>query len=60
MASNVLGNVEVPVRKLDKACVLNVTVKITNEFKFRIWISLRLIKLAWWIAGGRVEVKEES
>ena len=49
----------VPLRKLDENCVMTITVQVTREFRFRIWCALRLIRLGWWIAGARVEVKQE-
>lgn len=55
MASNTIS-----LRRLDETCVLEVTVKVTREFRVRIWLALKLITFAWWVAGGRVEVKQEK
>jgi hypothetical protein len=44
------------VKRLTAEQVLNIRVKVTREFRFRVWLARKLFLLAGRILGGRVEV----
>ena len=46
-------------RKLDESSILTVNVKVTKEIRFRMWLALKLIKLATRILGCNIVVKKE-
>ena len=43
----------VKLRKLDD---LSVAITLTGELKFRIWLAIRLFKMAMWVLGGKTHV----
>lgn len=51
---------DIPVRKLDKTCVMEIHVKLTKEFKVRMFMAVRLFKLAAWVIGCGVRFKETN
>jgi hypothetical protein len=46
-----------PIRKLDD---LVVTIVVTKEFQLRIWVAVQLVRLASFILGGRIEIKDND
>jgi len=44
------------VRKLSKDTTLTVMVKVTKEFRLRMWIGLKLMALASWVIGCNFKV----
>ena len=46
--------------KLSKAIYMQVHLKHYKEFKIRLWIALRLIKLACWICNFDLKVEEDD
>ena len=46
--------------KLGKAVHMQVHLKHYKEFKIRLWIALRLIKLACWICNFDLKVEEDD
>lgn len=50
----------VKVRKFPSSAKLYVTIIETKEFRLRVWIAKRLIRLAAWVMGCRIEVKSEQ
>jgi hypothetical protein len=55
MATDVVKEVVVPIRKLDKT-TMTVSVKLTREFWLRLWLGTRLLKLAAYVLGCRIEI----
>jgi len=54
------GTVNIALRKLSpKHCDLVVNVKITHEFKLRIWLATRLVMLAAYIMGMGYREEDE-
>jgi hypothetical protein len=45
-----------PIRKAES---LQIKVRITREFKLRLWIAARLIRLAAVVAGGSAQIEIE-
>lgn len=48
------------IRKFPSGAKLHVTVVETKEFRLRVWIAKRLIRLAAWVMGCKIEVKNEQ
>lgn len=48
--------VEYEIRKFNKYATLHCTIRMSKEFKIRAWIAWRLLWLAGWVLGSRVEV----
>lgn len=48
---------ELPIKKFDKTSTLNVKIKITKQFKVRMWIVKQLLKLTGFVLGCCCEVK---
>lgn len=46
-------------RKLNKRHVITVTINVAREFKIRIFIAKVLIKIAGWVLGCGIKVKEQ-
>lgn len=38
---------------------MTLEIKVPTEFNVRVWISVRLIRLAIWIVGGKSSVETE-
>lgn len=55
MASRSLGKINLN-KPLEDA---EVTVVVTREFHLRLWVALRLVELAMWIAGATLTVENE-
>ena len=55
MASKNVGEINLN-RPLENA---ELTVVITREFRVRLWITLRLVELAMWVAGATLTVEYE-
>lgn len=49
----------VKLRKLDDL-VVTVTVQVTRELRFRVWLAIKLIQLAVWVIGGRTAINLQS
>lgn len=41
---------------LTKRVTLEVRIKITRQFRFRIWLAVRLVRLTAWVLGCNVRV----
>ena len=52
------NEVRLDIKKLPSVTV-TVTIKLTNEFKVRMWLVRKLVLLAAWIAPFNMEVKDE-
>jgi hypothetical protein len=39
---------------------LHVTVKATKQFRFRLWLSLRLIALAAWVSHANLQIDQKA
>jgi hypothetical protein len=53
---------EVKLRKFPKSTTVTATVKVklTREFKVRMWLALRVIALGVWISGASFEVNDDA
>lgn len=51
---------EIDLKKFSKDNVMTVTVNVTNEFKVRVWLGIRLIALASCVMGMGFEFVEED
>ncbi len=39
---------------------LTMTVRLTKELRLRVWLGVRLLRLAQWVTGGRIEIIEKE
>lgn len=54
-----MASTELKLKRLSTDCVLTVEVLVTRQFRIRMWIALKLITFAWWLTGGRVEIRHK-
>ena len=48
-----------PIRKLE-GLETTITVQVTRELRFRVWLSIRLFRLAMWVLGGKCAIVVED
>ena len=47
-------------RKMSKDLTLTVTVRVTPEFRARMWLGKQLVRLAVWVWGCQVEFVDKG
>ena len=52
-----LGEVQVPIAAAAKGITVRVRVTGVGRWRVRLWVALKLIRLATWIAGMGLEVR---
>lgn len=51
---------ELKINKLDNNCFMTVKIKITKQFKFRVFLATRFIKIAAWLLGCNIEIMNDA
>ncbi len=46
-------------KKFPNATTLNVTLHLTKEYKIRVWIAVRLLRLISWILGTEIKIDRD-
>lgn len=50
--------ITIGINRLSHDVVMSVTVAMTRQFRLRVWLALKLIRLATWILGCGLKVED--